>query len=131
MDKAAFLGLLSRLGIDEGIVVLDDSLRDGYCVRKNGLRWEVSVPMAMVSKIWPVNTAAELEKLFLRAACQAQIAETRMQNGSSYRYGQHSYQKLRNSWLYKHMCNTVGCNAAHDEYTRKLKAKVMQVGMGI
>ena len=43
MDKAAFLGLLSRLGIDEGIVVLDDSLRDGYCVRKNGLRWEVSV----------------------------------------------------------------------------------------
>lgn len=89
------------------------------------------IPMAMVSKIWPVNTAAELEKLFLRAACQAQIAETRMQNGSSYRYGQHSYQKLRNSWLYKHMCNTVGCNAAHDEYTRKLKAKVMQVGMGI
>ena len=43
MDKAAFLGLLSRLGMDEGIVVLDDSLRDGYCVRKNGLRWEVSV----------------------------------------------------------------------------------------
>ena len=43
MDKAAFLGLLSRLGIDEGIVVLDDSLRDGYCIRKNGLRWEVSV----------------------------------------------------------------------------------------
>ena len=43
MDKAAFLGLLSRLGIDEGIVVLDYSLRDGYCVRKNGLRWEVSV----------------------------------------------------------------------------------------
>ena len=31
------------MGIDEGIVVLDDSLRDGYCVRKNGLRWEVSV----------------------------------------------------------------------------------------
>ena len=31
------------MGIDEDVVVLDDSLRDGYCVRKNGLRWEVSV----------------------------------------------------------------------------------------
>ena len=43
MDKAAFFGLLSRLGINESTVVLDDSLRDGYCVRKNGLGWEVSV----------------------------------------------------------------------------------------
>lgn len=43
MEKAEFLELLRSKGIDESRVVLDDSWRDGYCVRKNGLRWEVSV----------------------------------------------------------------------------------------
>lgn len=43
MEKEAFLELLHRLEIDERIVVLDDSLRDGYCIRRNGHRWEVLV----------------------------------------------------------------------------------------
>ena len=43
MDRKEFSELLRRLEIDEHIVVLDDSVRDGYCVRKNGLRWEVLI----------------------------------------------------------------------------------------
>ena len=43
MDRKEFSELLRRLEIDEHIIVLDDSVRDGYCVRKNGLRWEVLI----------------------------------------------------------------------------------------
>ena len=43
MDRKEFSELLRRLEIDAHIVVLDDSARDGYCVRKNGLRWEVLI----------------------------------------------------------------------------------------
>ena len=43
MEKEVFLELLRRNGIDEQTVILDDSNRDGYCVRRNGLRWEVLV----------------------------------------------------------------------------------------
>ena len=43
MDRIEFSELLRRLEIDEHIVVLDDSVRDGYCVRRNGLRWEVLI----------------------------------------------------------------------------------------
>jgi len=43
MEKEVFLELLCRNGIDGQTVVLDDSNRDGYCVRRNGLRWEVLV----------------------------------------------------------------------------------------
>ena len=43
MDRKEFSELLRRLEIDEHIIVLDDSDRDGYCVRKNGLRWEVLI----------------------------------------------------------------------------------------
>lgn len=41
MDKSEFLELLRRMGIDQSIVALDGFLRDGYCVRRNGHRWEV------------------------------------------------------------------------------------------
>ena len=43
MERKSFLELLRRLEIDEHMIVLDDGVRDGYCVRKNGLRWEVLI----------------------------------------------------------------------------------------
>lgn len=41
MTKAEFLQLLREHNIEENLVVFDDSVRDGYCVRKNYFRWEV------------------------------------------------------------------------------------------
>ena len=43
MERSEFLESLRRLEIDPNIIVMDDSLRDGYCVRRNGCRWEVLV----------------------------------------------------------------------------------------
>lgn len=40
MTRDMFLYLLKTHNIDVN-VVFDDSVRDGYCVRKNYLRWEV------------------------------------------------------------------------------------------
>ncbi len=41
MTKDEFLISLKENNIDESIVVFDDPLKDGYCVRKNHFRWEV------------------------------------------------------------------------------------------
>ena len=41
MNREQFLQLLRNLNIDESIICFDNSLKDGYCVRKNHLRWEV------------------------------------------------------------------------------------------
>ena len=43
MDKDAFIDLIHLLNVSENILVLDGSQRDGYCVRRNGLHWEVLV----------------------------------------------------------------------------------------
>ena len=41
MTKTDFLELLKNHNIDENLVVFDDSIKEGYCVRKNHFRWEV------------------------------------------------------------------------------------------
>lgn len=41
MTKTVFLELLKKHNIDVNLVVFDDSIREGYCVRKNHFRWEV------------------------------------------------------------------------------------------
>ena len=41
MTKVDFLELLKRYNIKEDVVVFDDPIKDGYCVRKNHLRWEL------------------------------------------------------------------------------------------
>ena len=41
MTKKNFLEQLAKYGIDSKLVVFDDSINDGYCVRKNHFRWEV------------------------------------------------------------------------------------------
>ena len=41
MNKTEFLQLLKENNIDESCVVFEDSIRDGYCIRKNHFRWEV------------------------------------------------------------------------------------------
>lgn len=41
MTKANFLELLKSHNMNESLVLFDDSVKDGYCVRKNHLRWEV------------------------------------------------------------------------------------------
>ena len=41
MTKVEFLELLKRYNIKEDVVVFDDPIKDGYCVRKNHLRWEL------------------------------------------------------------------------------------------
>ena len=40
MTKSEFLELLKKHNINEKILS-DDSIKDGYCVRKNHFRWEV------------------------------------------------------------------------------------------
>lgn len=40
MTKTEFLDLLQKHHIDANLVAFDDSIRDGYCVRKNHFRWE-------------------------------------------------------------------------------------------
>ncbi len=42
MTKSSFVKLLREHGIDEKTVVFDDPVRDGYCVKKNYYKWEVS-----------------------------------------------------------------------------------------
>lgn len=41
MTKTEFLDLLKKHNINEKLVVFDDDVKDGYCVRKNHYRWEV------------------------------------------------------------------------------------------
>ena len=41
MTKAEFLELLKQYNINENLVVFDDAIKEGYCVRKNYFRWEV------------------------------------------------------------------------------------------
>lgn len=41
MTKTDFSELLKKYNIDENLVVFDDSIKEGYCVRKNYFRWEV------------------------------------------------------------------------------------------
>ncbi len=41
MTKTEFSELLKKQNINENLVVFDDSVKDGYCVRKNHSRWEV------------------------------------------------------------------------------------------
>ena len=41
MTKAEFLELLKKHNINEHLVVFDDVIKEGYCVRNNNFRWEV------------------------------------------------------------------------------------------
>ena len=41
MTKAEFLEFLKKRNINENLVVFDDTLKEGYCIRKNYYRWEV------------------------------------------------------------------------------------------
>ncbi len=41
MTRDEFLKLLKENNIDESLVVFDDPIKDGYCIRKNYFRWEV------------------------------------------------------------------------------------------
>lgn len=40
MTKTEFLQYLKRQNINENLFVLDNSTRDGYCLKKNYNRWE-------------------------------------------------------------------------------------------
>lgn len=86
-----------------------------------------SIPMGMVQRIWPVQTDIELKKLFLQATSRAKAAETRMQNGTSYRYGMYSYNKLKQSWLYKYVYDEVAHKPSMDKFGLKVKKMVLQV----
>lgn len=90
-----------------------------------------TIPNGMVQRIWPVDTDTVLKKLFLQAASRAQNAETRIRNGISYRYGLHSYNKLKNSWLYKYVYNDVAYKASADSFGRKVKKKLLEVSARI
>ena len=41
MTGVEFLELLKKYNINEKRVVFDDTMKEGYCVRKNHFRWEV------------------------------------------------------------------------------------------
>lgn len=41
MTKTDFLELLKQNNINANLVVFDNPIREGYCVRKNYFRWEV------------------------------------------------------------------------------------------
>ena len=41
MTRIEFLELLKKYNIDENLVVFDDTMKEGYCIRKNYFRWEV------------------------------------------------------------------------------------------
>ena len=41
MTKKDFIELLRKNNISENLVVFDDAIKEGYCVRKNHYRWEV------------------------------------------------------------------------------------------
>lgn len=40
MTKSDFSNALKNHNINENLVVFDDAIKDGYCVRKNHFRWE-------------------------------------------------------------------------------------------
>ena len=41
MTRVEFLELLKKNNINENLVVFDDTIKEGYCIRKNYFRWEV------------------------------------------------------------------------------------------
>ncbi|MBE6968266.1 MAG: hypothetical protein E7444_07505 [Ruminococcaceae bacterium] len=41
MTKAEFLELLQKHNINQNLVLFDDPIEEGYCIRKNYFRWEV------------------------------------------------------------------------------------------
>lgn len=86
-----------------------------------------TIPNGMIQRIWPVQTDTELKKLFMLAASRAKNSETRIRNGTSRRYGIHSYSKLQQSWLYEYVYNDVTHRASSDNFEIKLKKKLFEV----
>ena len=41
MTKTEFLELLKKHNINTNLVVFDDPIKEGYCIKKRGFRWEV------------------------------------------------------------------------------------------
>ena len=41
MTRIEFLELLKKYNIDENLVVFNDTMKEGYCIRNNYFRWEV------------------------------------------------------------------------------------------
>ena len=41
MTKTEFIELLKEHNINEKLVIWDDSIKEGYCIRRNHYRWEV------------------------------------------------------------------------------------------
>lgn len=41
MTRVEFLELLKKHNMNEDLVVFDDPVKDGFCVKKNYYRWEV------------------------------------------------------------------------------------------
>lgn len=41
MTKPEFLELLKENNVDRSLVVFDDPIREGFCIRKNHFRWEL------------------------------------------------------------------------------------------
>lgn len=89
------------------------------------------LPTGVVKQIWPTQTEEELKKLFLKASSRAKCAETKVQNGTSYRQGAYSYEKLRNSWLYKQLYINITNKSALDPLERKVKKALFVVGANI
>ena len=77
------------------------------------------------------KTEEELKKLFLKASSRAKCAETKVQNGTSYCQGAYSYEKLRNSWLYKQLYINITNKSALDPLERKVKKALFVVGANI
>ena len=43
MTRVEFLELLKKNNINENLVVFDEPVKEGYCVKKNYYRWEVFI----------------------------------------------------------------------------------------
>lgn len=43
MTRVEFLELLKKYNINENLVVFDEPVKEGYCVKKNYYRWEVFI----------------------------------------------------------------------------------------
>ena len=90
-----------------------------------------SLPMSMVQRIWPNETAGELNKMFLQAGSRAQCSERKLLNGTSHRAGLYSYKRLQNSWLYAYISSVYAHYKPKSAIEKKVRKRLYMVTANI
>lgn len=86
----------------------------------------------LARRIWPENTQAELEKLFLRARGLISTYKSRAERTSYFTFHYNYYSKqLRGSWLFDYVATLHDSNVLTDTNKLKVSKALMELSLGL